>query len=121
VQYHELRSERLASSRVQLRFAGALDRFHQSESGGGAYIYDNNGNLKTKTDARTTINYNYDALNRLISKTCQFARKFQVVSIEPGHTFVFQESNEIGWRVNIVNLSSPRKVKKLERAESKEV
>lgn len=38
-------------------------------SGVVAYSYDLNGNVKTKTDARgVTIGYNYDALNRLISK-----------------------------------------------------
>ncbi len=34
------------------------------------YVYDENSNLKTKNDPRgTTTTYNYDALNRLVSKT----------------------------------------------------
>jgi len=45
------------------------------ESGTVTYAYDNNGNLTTKTDPRTTSGSNwtttfaYDALNRLVTKT----------------------------------------------------
>jgi RHS repeat-associated protein len=42
------------------------------ESGNVLYSYDENSNLRTKTDARTpavTTTYNYDALNRLKAKT----------------------------------------------------
>ncbi len=39
-------------------------------SGTAGYTYDANGNVRTKTDARgVTITYNYDTLNRLLSKS----------------------------------------------------
>ncbi len=40
------------------------------ESGTIGYLYDNNGNLTTKTDARLVVtNYAYDALNRVTGRT----------------------------------------------------
>ena len=40
------------------------------ESGLIQYVYDNNGNLTKKTDARSIeTNYSYDALNRVIQRT----------------------------------------------------
>jgi YD repeat-containing protein len=39
-------------------------------SGTVGYVYDSDGNVLTKTDARSVVtNYSYDALNRLLSKT----------------------------------------------------
>ncbi len=50
----------------------ALSRLKQAtnpESGTISYIYDNNGNLTKKTDARNIqTDYNYDALNRVITR-----------------------------------------------------
>ena len=42
---------------------------HNPESGNLAYSYDVNGNVSSKTDARSiTVNYSYDSINRLIQK-----------------------------------------------------
>jgi len=51
----------------------SLSRLHSAmnpETGAVGYIYDANGNVQTKTDARNVVTtYSYDALNRMVSKT----------------------------------------------------
>jgi YD repeat-containing protein len=58
-----------------LRSLSRLRSATNPESGTITYVYDNNGNLKTKTDARAiSTNYSYDALNRVITRTTRTER-----------------------------------------------
>jgi RHS repeat-associated protein len=53
----------------QYDWLSRLTKSTNPEAGSTTYVYDGNSNLASKTDARNTVTYSYDTMNRLIGKT----------------------------------------------------
>jgi YD repeat-containing protein len=64
------------------------------ESGQTGYTFYSNGNVRTKTDARNmTINYGYDAVNRLLSKNYDLSQVLsgQTVAATPNVAYAYDQ------------------------------